>query len=89
MNEPTPIVTPIRRARQLAYEFLDRRLPWLADAGSVQVAHTPDGGWDVALRIDGTYTTRDSAEEIADLFRDDVNELVEALNAARATERDR
>jgi hypothetical protein len=32
------------------------------------------GGWDVVLRLDGTYATREDAQEIADYFAEIITE---------------
>jgi hypothetical protein len=47
-------------------EFLATRQGWL----ELVVVPGRHGGWDVALRLDGAYRTRASAEEIRDYFEE-------------------
>jgi hypothetical protein len=53
-------------------EFIEERAPWLAadNPWVVGVVRTGDGGWDVVLRIDGAYTDRATAEDVAEYLRD-------------------
>jgi len=54
-----------------AQAFLEERKGWLR----VVVAQSPDGGFDILLRIDGTYTEREDAEGIARMFRRDLRKM--------------
>lgn len=63
-------------------DLVDARASWLADPGSVHVAPSPGGGWDVVLRIDGTYSNRDDAQDVADLFQSEIHRIAAEARAA-------
>jgi hypothetical protein len=56
--------------------FLNSRVGWLR----IEAVDRPTGGWDVALRIDGTYFgNRHNKQEIVDYYRERLLPLL--LNA--------
>ncbi|EOM74618.1 hypothetical protein [Rhodococcus rhodnii] len=66
-------------AYETADDFLDARREWL----EVVVAQTPEGGYDVLLKVDGTYTARDTAHSIAASFARDLNYVLDRIDPAR------
>ncbi|MFF0816150.1 hypothetical protein ACFYVR_13505 [Rhodococcus sp. NPDC003318] len=77
---------PDKGAYVTADDFLDSRRDWLA----VGVVEVESGAFDVVLKVDGTYFDRDSAEEVAELFRRDLRHLLGNLDPTRLLEaRDR
>ena len=64
-----------------ADDLLNSRRSWLA----VTVVDT-GRGYDVALKIDGTYTHRTDAEEVAELFRRDLRHVLANLDPTRFLE---
>lgn len=67
---------------ETADEFFDRRKDWL-DVGvvrnsKVSYEHSNYGsmGYDVVLRVDGSYMSKDDADAIADLFRQQLAHLM-------------
>jgi hypothetical protein len=62
--------------------FLRYRDSWVGDPGSVRLQQVgPPGkhGWDIVLRIDGTYFNKAEAQEIADLFQAEIHGIVERI----------
>lgn len=61
-------------------EFIKYRANWIAEIGSVRVQPAPGGhGWDVVLRIDGTYSDRTVAEYQAAAFQAEVHGIAAKL----------
>lgn len=54
---------------QSADEFFADRREWLAEPNSVRVVTTPDGHYDIAIRVDGSYEDRETAQSIAELLQ--------------------
>jgi hypothetical protein len=69
---------------EAAEQFIGYRREWLADHGSVRLQETPPGGWDVVLRIDGTYSSRAHAQHVANQFQREVHGLAEAARRRRS-----
>ena len=68
-------------------EFLAWREAWLGGPGSVRVQeNTRSGGWDVVVRLDGTYSDREEAEEAARCFRQEIPGLVEQIRTGKMNE---
>jgi hypothetical protein len=63
-------------------DFLHYRREWLADPNSVRLQQTSTGGWDIVLRIDGTYLYEAEAREIADTFQREIYGLAEQIRRA-------
>lgn len=63
-------------------DFLHFRREWLADPDSVRLQQTSTGGWDIVLRIDGTYLYEAEAREIADTFQREIYGLAEQIRRA-------
>jgi hypothetical protein len=59
-------------------EFLHYRREWLADPGSVRL-QSAGQGWDVVLRIDGTYFNKSAAQEVAVSFQQEIHGLAEQM----------
>jgi ribosomal protein S27AE len=66
-------------------DFLLWRHEWLTDPGSVRLQLAGDG-WDVVLRIDGTYFVEDLARCMVELFQREVHGLAEQLCAYKFDE---
>jgi hypothetical protein len=63
-------------------DFIAERAPWLA-VGVVPTALAPAGtGWSVALCLDATYETRQDADQVAAIVRE---QLAAALDEAGLT----
>ncbi|MGH3967723.1 MAG: hypothetical protein ACRDTV_06300 [Mycobacterium sp.] len=63
--------------------FLEFRAQWLGDPGSVRLQQTTGGGWDIVLRIDGTYFTDEvTAQRIADTFQAEIRGIADQLRDA-------
>lgn len=52
-----------------ADEFFADRAGWLAQPNSVRAVANSDGTYDVAIRVDGSYDDRETAQSIADLLQ--------------------
>jgi hypothetical protein len=75
-----------RGFRSTAEEFFEDRLNWLAEPDSVRVVQSEDGGYDIMLRIDGTYFgTRETAQSIAQALQAMICGHVERIRAARTS----
>jgi len=56
-----------------AHDFLDDRAGFFR----IRVVEAdPPGAWDIVLDLDGGYSDRDTAEEIAQSFRNDLRTLL-------------
>lgn len=55
--------------------FIQERVEWLGDPGSVRVVPSERGGWDILLRIDGTYFVQSEAQEVCAEFQREVHGL--------------
>lgn len=64
---------------ELPAQFLYERQEWLADPDSVQACENEQGGWEVLLRIDGTYPSEDDARAIARCFQQEIHGLAEQM----------
>ena len=51
--------------------FLFDRLAWL----NVVVTYNEEGWWDICLRIDGSYNSKQDAEGIAEMFKKDLRRI--------------
>jgi hypothetical protein len=61
------------------HDFFQLRMPWIAEPGSVRVHENPAGGYDISIRIDGTYSDHKTAQRIAAQFQREVDGIVEAV----------
>jgi hypothetical protein len=59
-----------------ASAFFEARRDWL----EVRIMHTPDGGYDVMLRLDGTYEHDSPPEYLAQIRDDFINAIRTVLD---------
>jgi hypothetical protein len=48
--------------------IFEERDDWITEPGAVRLQQTGDGGWDVVVRLDGTYYHYSDAQRIAAHF---------------------
>jgi hypothetical protein len=63
-------------------DFLRYRLSRLEGPGTVRQQQNDDGCWDVVLLIDGSYTSRADAEEVAATFQAEIHGLAQQIRRA-------
>lgn len=72
-----------RGFRGTAEEYFEDRINWLAEPDSVRVVQCEAGGYDIMLRIDGTYFgDRETAQSIAQDLQSMICGHVERIRAA-------
>jgi predicted GIY-YIG superfamily endonuclease len=66
-----------------AADWMYFRSEWFLDPHPVRLMLSPQGGWEVMLRIDGTYYCEDSAKEAAHAFHHEIQGMAEWMKMNR------